>query len=90
MARSAAAAAAAASTSASWTVGSGGMAEAMSTAPGRSSSTEPSGVVPGSALIGAPKLSDRPLASAANFALSTWLIAKSTMKRHMSRVTMSA
>jgi hypothetical protein len=66
------------------------MAEAMSTAPGRSSRTEPSGVVPGSTAMGAPKLAERPEARAANFALSTWLMAKSTMKRHMSSVTMSA
>ena len=67
------------------------MPAAMFTGAGRASSTWlPGGVVPGSAVIGAPKLCDSPLASAANLALSTWLIANSTMNRHISSVTMSA
>jgi hypothetical protein len=66
------------------------MADAMSTTPGRSSSTDPSGVGPGVTEMGPPKDSDRPLASAANFALSTWLMAYSTMKRTRSSVIMSA
>jgi hypothetical protein len=66
------------------------MPAAMSTGADSESSTEPSGVVPGSALIGAPKLAESPWERAANLALSTWLIANSTMNRHMSSVTMSA
>ena len=64
----------------------------MSTGFGRPSSTEfeePVALV-SIAVTGAPKLAARPLASAANFCLSIWLIANSTMNRHMSRVTMSA
>jgi hypothetical protein len=66
------------------------MPAATSTGAGSASSTEPSGVVPGMGVIGAPNVSARPLASAANLALSTWLMANSTMNRTRSSVIMSA
>ena len=54
------------------------------------SSTLGSRAAPWTTLMGPPKLADRPLASAANFALSTWLMANSTMNSTISSVTMSA
>ena len=79
-----------AESTASWAAGAGGIW--MSTAASRAGSTEESELVPGPVIawIGAPKASDRPLASAANFSLSTWLIAKRTTKSTSSSVIMSA
>ncbi len=70
--------------------GAGGIC--TSRAASRESSTEGSGLLadPCIAVTGAPKASDSPLASAANFSLSTWLIAKSTTKSTSSSVIMSA